>query len=485
MFIKQVQIKNYRLFSSLSEFECGLNVPDGEQKGAGLTVFVGENGCGKSTLLDAIALPLVQFKAEAFNLGDINDPDKDTEIKVLSSGEFFVGRTMPKSPLFSAKGFLFKANLRKQGHKSYLSSTVVHDQLFIKADDASIAETSPDLRVNVNNPFSGKRFDENDVLILDNNRIYQTHTGIYNSTRFDRLMEDFDFQYIKTHDEKKLRENFVSIKKCEDNSFLKDAIKQFQDLSNEELSLALIDNWRPFKKAFFAIEKPNHQQIPLKMLGSGYEMIFSFLLSFHLSKQSGKQLICLIDEPELHLHPSLQERFVNLLLEASKTSQIIIATHSPIFVKQLLSDSVVEVHIFHKNQKEVKLLPMEKRILPYTSANEINYLAFNFPTPEYHDELYGYIMEIQNKYTQKEMVDYFHSQNIPKNKEWRRENKGELVGGKNVPLQVFIRNQIHHPENIAMRELHFSADELKQSIDQMIEIIKNFNDVLFEDVGDL
>jgi len=40
--------------------------------------------------------------------------------------------------------------------------------LFIKADGVtSPTDGSSDLRMNVNNPFSGKRFDENDVLTLD------------------------------------------------------------------------------------------------------------------------------------------------------------------------------------------------------------------------------------------------------------------------------------------------------------------------------
>ena len=85
---------------------------------------------------------------------------------------------------FPAKGFKFKANVRTRGNKSYLSSTVVSDQLFIKSGDKP-KDGSPDLRLSVNNPFRGKRFDENDVLILDKSRTYQTRLGTYNSTRFN------------------------------------------------------------------------------------------------------------------------------------------------------------------------------------------------------------------------------------------------------------------------------------------------------------
>jgi len=195
MFIKGVQVSNFRLFASSSPaFTVGLKVPDAQNEGSGLTAFVGENACGKTTLLDAIALPIVSFKAEGFVLEDFNDPTKDVNIKVLSHGNFTVEGTMPRST-FAAKGFSFKANVRSRGNKAYLSSVVVSDQLFIRAGDKP-KEGSPDLRVSVNNPFRGRRFDENDVLLLDKGRTYQTRLGTNNSTRFDRLMEDCDFQYI-------------------------------------------------------------------------------------------------------------------------------------------------------------------------------------------------------------------------------------------------------------------------------------------------
>ena len=80
-------------------------------------------------------------------------------------------------------------------------------------------------------------------------------------------------------------------------------------------------------------------------LGSGYEMFFTFLYSFYLSRQSKKQLIVLIDEPELHLHPKLQEKLVNLLLEFSKEVQIFLSSHSPLLVKQILENNKVSIRV--------------------------------------------------------------------------------------------------------------------------------------------
>ena len=473
MFIKEVQVNNFRLFpTTCPAFSVSLKVPDAQNEGSGLTAFVGENGCGKTTLLDAIALPIVSFKAEGFGLEDFNDPAHDVNIKVLSNGNFTVHGTMPNIT-FQAQGFLFKANVRSRGNKAYLSSVVVSDQLFIRVGDKPKDE-SPDLRVSVNNPFRGRRFDENDILLLDKSRTYQTRLGTYNPTRFDRLMEDCDFQYIgkKRPEVPNIQQVLDETRDITSNEFLKRAVEQFQTISGNELTLNLIDNWKPFSKAFLAVKKDNNQQIPLHMLGSGYEMIFSLLLAFHLSQQSRKQLICLLDEPELHLHPTLQEQFVKILLEFSKAAQIIVSTHSPLLIKQLSVNKKVGIQILCKERGVLRSVPMAEGALPYTSSNEINYLAFGLATAEYHDELYGHIQETQQKFTETDMISYLNSKGQKNVRKWNPERNGTPLGDRDVPLQVFIRNKIHHPENCGMRTSSYSDAELKESTKAMAEIIR-------------
>jgi len=392
MFIKKIEIKNFRLFPSDNFFKVdNFNIPNETDEGSGITVFVGENGCGKTSLLDAISLPLLNFKAESFSINDFNSPEEKTEINIFSKENFDYAGVMPKA-VYKSKGFSFLAGIRARENKAYLSSTVVTDQKFIKADGESKPdENSPDLRVSVNNPFKGQRFNENDVIYLDKNRLFQTKSGTYNTTRFDRLMEDFDYQYIKGSSNKVKDLNKKINKKIKlniKNDFLASAVTKFSEISGAKVTLNFINNWKPFNNCFFAEKKKNNQQIPISMLGSGYEMIFSLIYSFYLAQQSEKQLIILIDEPELHLHPSLQESFVKILLEFSKVAQIILTTHSPLFVKQLLYNEKVKINVFENNNSILDIVIPEKRLLPYLSSNEINYLAFELPTEEYHNELY-------------------------------------------------------------------------------------------------
>jgi AAA15 family ATPase/GTPase len=459
MFISSISIKNYRLFSADDAFQIeGFNVPNGIEEGSGINIFVGENGCGKTTLLDALSLPILEYKSDNFSVDDMNDPQKQVLIIVSSDNEFSVKSTMPKGS-FNAKGFLFKAGIRARNAQNYLSSVVVTDQLFVKANPNKPADSSPDLRVSVNNPFSGKRFSENDILFLDRNRYYQTRTGSFNQTRFDRLMEDYDYQYIKgNHEVADINAVFADvIKKVPvSNSFLNAAIVEFHDITGISVNLDFVENYHPFKSAAFVQRKDNHQQIKLGSMGSGYEMIFSLVYSYHMALQSKKKLIILIDEPELHMHPALQGKLIEFLLKISKDTQIFMSTHSSLLIKQLSANDNVKIMMLRQNEQPI---PMEERKLPYLSANETNYLAFGLATVEYHNELYEYLKSMYGDSLRIKDFD----------REFFIQEKGEIKssawkGNPNeVSIHTFLRNQIHHPADNGNPDL----TELKASIAKM------------------
>ncbi|HTH93286.1 MAG TPA: AAA family ATPase [Candidatus Paceibacterota bacterium] len=461
MKISKLTIKNFKIFSPDDEFVIDdLNVPDGVNEGTGLNVFVGENGSGKTSLLEAIALPLLEYKAENFSIENFNDFEEKVEINIFSKDNFTVDGTMPRSS-FEAKGFSFEAGVRARDSKNYLSSIIVSDQKFIKSDPSKPKDGSPDLRSAVNNPFKGKRFNENDVLFLDKNRLFQTRSGNFNTTRFDRLMEDFSYQYLKNNEITDLNEELgKKIRKEVENDFLDQAVSKFREICDHEVRLDFLDNLKPFKESFFSIKKDNEQQILINNLGSGYEMIFCLLYSFYLAKQTGKELIILIDEPELHLHPALQEKFIQFLIEFSKEAQIFITSHSPLVVKQVLLNEKVKVRML-KNGSEV--LDIGNRLLSYLSANEINYLAFDLPTEEYHNELFEElkIKDDGARATPLNLKDfdiYFF-----------QTSKGEPAnypynGASNqVSIHTHLRTQIHHRGTAGQPNI----TDIKKSIETM------------------
>jgi len=470
MFIKKITIQNFRLFKSEKVFEIdNLNIPDNNE-GSGLNLFVGENGCGKTSLLEAFALPLLSYKADGFLLSDFFDPNEKTNIQIFSYKNFNFKGTMPRQRTpYKGKGFSFEAGIRTRENRSYLSSIVVNDQKYIRADgETNPKDGSPDLRVGVNNPYSGSRFNENDILFLDKNRIHKTRSGTYNPTRFDRLMEDFDLQYLKQDNNpfdcnEKLKEVSNNI----ENEFLKNAIKKFQEISGENIALVYINNWTPHNKAFFGVEKENKRHILLDSLGSGYEMIFSLLYSFYLSKQSSKQLIVFVDEPELHLHPKLQESFIKILLEFSKSAQVILTTQSPLFVKQALYNEKVQVNVLKKENNEVQIAKIKDRVLSYLSANEINFIAFDLPTEEYHNELYEELKirdndSRANPLNLKDFDAHFFQQSKQESAKYPYNGTANQVS-----VHTHLRTQIHHRGTAGQADIA----QIKQSIEKMREFL--------------
>lgn len=113
-----------------------------------------------------------------------------------------------------------------------------------------------------------------------------------------------------------------------------------------------------------------------------------------------------------------------------------------------------------EGQKQiVNVLPGQ---LQYPSLNEVNYVAFNEVTEEYHDELYSYI-EFQgwkNRYFEGKITRLYH----------RQLQNGNIKDEQKV-LTEYIRHQIHHPENTL--NPHYTFDELQQSINDMINFIHN------------
>ncbi|MFO0764652.1 MAG: AAA family ATPase [Patescibacteria group bacterium] len=478
MFIKKIKISNFRLFAADVGFELDdLNVPNNSDDGSGINLFVGENGCGKTTILDALSMPLLSYKSDSYALDDFNDLERKTLIEIFSQSDFDFDGTMPNKK-HKAKGFSFEAHVRTRGNKAYLSSVVVSDQKYIRADgQTQPKDDSPDLRTSVNNPFKGNRFNENDVLFLDRSRTYQIRSGTYSKTRFDRLMEDFDFQYIN----KGLSDvsgKLQGVLNGVESEFLNKAVDKFKELTGLELSLAYISNLRPHEGAFLSLKKGNNQQITIESLGSGYEMVFSLLYSFFLSEQSKKQLIVLIDEPELHLHPSLQGEFVKILLSLSKTAQIFLSTHSPLFVKQLMLNEKVLIKVIKKSPKVPEVLQPSERVLNYLSANEVNYLAFGLATTEYHSELYN---ELESRFWDDPNNDYktlksngnYDSKDVRQvifDNEFFGKKRQEPIDSNfktclnKVTCHTYIRNKIHHSSDNGGLP---SAEELRGSIEKM------------------
>ncbi len=71
-------------------------------------------------------------------------------------------------------------------------------------------------------------------------------------------------------------------------------------------------------------------RIPMYLEGGGLQEACNLLYSLVSHQREGR--IIGIEEPETHLHPSLQRRLHSIIQDVAKSSQLFIATHSPVFV---------------------------------------------------------------------------------------------------------------------------------------------------------
>lgn len=97
----------------------------------------------------------------------------------------------------------------------------------------------------------------------------------------------------------------------------------------KRLEISLLDPSNPFSGSFFAL-RDKDKTVSLNNLGSGELMIITYFLLRLTSELSKQAIVFLIDEPELHLHPQLQDRLFQEI--KSSSYQHLFSTHSEIFV---------------------------------------------------------------------------------------------------------------------------------------------------------
>lgn len=448
MFIKSATFKNYRAFGQEFKLKStNLAIPDGTTAGSGLTVLVGENGVGKSSILDGIAFPLISYKADAVELHDFTDIRKPLEIVLSASEPFTVKKSM--SGDFTATGFKFVSKAREQNSSRYLVGTTVSDTYFMATGSAAPKEGSPDLRTAVDNPFAGPRFSDNDYVFIDKNRIKTLETGTYSTTRFDRVLENLNFLYLKANNNEPLElhsavNNIINTGDGDDiaNELLEQAFKYFEDITGYKVRLNFIDDTLPFKKAFLGYTDFDHAQLPIEKIGSGYQMFLALICQHKLSLQSGKKLIMLIDEVELNLHPRLQRKLVDLLLEITKDSQVIVTSHSPELLKDLQKNRKHITNAIVRDEEGITINPINKFVLPLPTVSETNYVAFGLASMEYFIELYNQFAENSGTET---IADTDRALAVPDTEkvDWKHPD-GHI---QRLSVYSCIRNKFHHPNN--------------------------------------
>lgn len=207
------------------------------------------------------------------------------------------------------------------------------------------------------------------------------------------------------------------------------------------------------------------EDIPINKRGSGVKRLV--LLNFfraeaeRRSEKIGKTgIIYAVEEPETSQHSANQKVLIQAFktLSDSQQVQVILTTHSGTIVKELSFDNL---RLINDGINGKQVLDVKQGVLKYPSLNEVNFLAFDEVTEEYHDELYGF-MQLQGWLSDyrigKTMIPYNMINNKGNTEQWT------------LIETDYIRHQIHHPENV--HNTRFSAEQLKNSIEAMRQYIR-------------
>lgn len=225
---------------------------------------------------------------------------------------------------------------------------------------------------------------------------------------------------------------------------------------------------------FGKVSLSGDKDIPLNKRGSGVKRLV--LLNFFRAEaektrteRNHPSVIYAIEEPETSQHIHHQELLINSLKELSthENVQVILTTHSSFIVRHLSYDNL---RLISDDGQGRKISLVAPNVLPYTSLNEINFIAFGDYSEEYHNELYGFIQaraidEDANNEKEKFFERWLMNKGFQQSKQWVRVKGGVAQPPQPSTLFTYVRNIIHHPENTY--NPHFTTEELKKSIDDM------------------
>ncbi|HMR47163.1 MAG TPA: ATP-binding protein [Bacteroidia bacterium] len=505
MKIKSVKIKNFRSYKE----EVKIDIGD-------LTAFVGKNDIGKSSILEVLDIffnegkGVIKIDKDDVNKSTLADGDDEIEITV----EF---EELPTSLVIDSTNATTLQNehlLNQDGNLEIIKKypNAGKEKVFVKAFHPNnsqcrdlLKKTNAELRTIIGN---GSIECENRTI----NAVMRT--AIWNHYHDSLQLEDIEIDVTKGDTKsiwEKLQEYlplyslFQSDRKNSDGDSevqdpLQEAVKQILNNAEprtllsrvatevetklrevadstlaklNELNPDIADSLNPiipssdnlkwidvFKKVSIA----GDEAIPINKRGSGIKRLI--LLSFfraeaerRRTERNSPSIVYAIEEPETSQHTEHQKKLMAALLTLSQAAntQILLTTHSAVAVKELKFEHIRLVAQTATTKTVEEVIPNQ---LPYPSLNEVNFLAFNEVTEEYHNELYGFIEAegwLTNFINGKPTMNYIRMRN------------GNPITEQKV-LTEYIRHQIHHPENTS--NTRFTHNQLSDSIILMRDFIE-------------
>lgn len=327
MHIQQVKIKNFRCFEDLT---VNLN-PD-------VNIFVGNNGSGKSAVLDAISAAIHPYLYEL--QGRNIKEDKDIEEPYLHESDLQINQKINNSiTLDTSITDLLPYSV------SYFKKITYNNSI-----DSRLHYFEPDIK---------RRFHEH-LEILRNFPVIAYYRCQRNLKNVADLINSFNQDFDQFNALKNALDATVDFTDLVNWFF----VREFQELrearNKGDINLELPE-LKQIRKAISTIIAPNARvyfsqttsaklmvewetetgekiELSLNQLSSGYRNMLALVMDFarrlaqanpQMENPLEAEAVLMIDELDLHLHPTWQQKIIPDLRKVFPNTQIIATTHSP------------------------------------------------------------------------------------------------------------------------------------------------------------
>lgn len=505
MKLKSLTLKNFRSYRDVKiDFD-------------NLTAFVGKNDVGKSTILEALDIFFNDSKGTIkLDKNDLNKMAETEGEETITIGAEFsdlpstiilddsASTTFAQEYMLNSQGNLEIIKKYPKGGKAQVAIRANHPQKIDKYDTlltVKIADlkkllksknlecenetSNPCLRTAIWNAMLGEvGVEEREIELTstDGKKVAEAimkYFPLYTLFQSDRSNDDSNSEVqdplkmsvtaLLKDEELKKSLDAIAKKILEGlNKVSSETLEKLRDLDSELANTLkpVIPETADLKWAdvFKNVSIYGGDDIPINKRGSGVRRMV--LLSFFRAQAEKKAqennengIIYAIEEPETSQHNSNQRLLIDSFKSISqKGAQVILTTHSAQVVKRLDSPNVRLVYT-ENGSKIVRNIHAD--LLPCVSLNEVNYLAFNEISEEYHIELYAFIEANQWKEEMKAKMS-----KVP----YKRLKKDGTVIDDPCILPEKIRNMIHHPDNTYNGPI--KSEELEQSINIMRAFIQ-------------
>ena len=309
-----------------------------------VNVLVGKNGLGKTTILNLIKSALTQEPCKYLDICD------EVTINLYNNKKYYATKDYLPDEMVNA---LIKEISTSDKMVNAIVENIIQDHNKLNLDSNMTREIEKNIKEEIKNKIiseltpkrgkkekSGYKFTSkvepiNTVFISTSDMNISATNNVITSSgshiKFLNIEILREIESLIENDEKYPKHQIVNKLLLSLNSFFIESNKKAL-LSKNEMKILLDDN----------------SVLEFEDLSSGERQILFILLK--VANSSFKESIILMDEPEISLHLSWQEKLLDEITRLNKSSQIVVVTHSPAMVMNGWFDCLTDIKdIFVEN----------------------------------------------------------------------------------------------------------------------------------------